>query len=114
MGDKVKLKLTRYERIIAWQLSKGDLISINDMIRNLYSNFEDGGPNNALYTVKIFIFKLSKKLEKNKINLYCQFGMGYYICKEDLNRYLDLLACEMKENTCYSKTYNRRNNASFT
>lgn len=88
------LSLGGHERVIAWRLVEGRVISLDEIIDALWSDDPDGGPEYARKIVDLSIMKLRRKLA-SYISNECRWGWGWYVPAPQLAKFRDLLVDEI-------------------
>ena len=90
----IKGNLRPTQRIIAWQLVKGGLLSSDELIHAVYGNKPDGGPLNANYIITLYIHYLRNWANIPIIN---EGNRGWYIPNIYLEHFHELLAREIEQ-----------------
>lgn len=92
------LRLSPQQRIVAWRLSEGRLVDVDELIAALYDRHADGGPLTANMIAREMVYRLRGKMRRHGIEIINVRGHGWRVRIDHHERFRTLLADEVARN----------------
>lgn len=89
-------RLTPTERVIAWRLTEGRTVSVDEYTEALYGRRNDGGALTPREVIRQMMWRLEHELRKHDVKIVTVWGRGWNADKPHHLR--DLLADELARN----------------
>lgn len=92
------IKLSPLQRVIAWRLTEGRIVSTAELIIAFYGNDPHGGALLAEQVIRNRVCYLRHALAPYGIDIKAAWGVGFSVAEADIPRLRDILGDEIARN----------------